>query len=70
MRLSWHARNEMRLYRISAQDVEAALANPARRDLDDLGNARLTGATADGRPILVVLAQDDPDLVITVFLRR
>jgi len=70
MRLSRHARNEMRLYRTGTQDVEGALANPARRDFDDLGNARLSGATADGRPILVVVAQDDPDLVITVFVRR
>jgi hypothetical protein len=69
MRLSRHARNEMRLYRLNPQDVEAAAANPTRRDLDDRGNARLAGETADGRPILVVVARDDPDFVITVFLR-
>mgnify|MGYP001274492393 CR=1 FL=1 len=28
-----------------------------------------TGETDDGRPILVVTAHDDPDFVITVFLR-
>jgi hypothetical protein len=69
MKLSRHARNEMRLYRISLQDVEATVANPAGRDLDERGNARLTGETEDGRPILVVVAGDDPNLVITVFVR-
>ena len=34
-----------------------------------MGNARLIGETADGRPILVVVAKDDPSFVITVFLR-
>ncbi len=60
----------MRLYRISPRDVEAVVANPATRNLDDRGNARLAGATSDGRPILVVVARDDPDFVITVFLRH
>jgi hypothetical protein len=69
MRLSRHARNEMRLYRIRPEDIEATIAAPAARDVDDRGNARLTGATQDGRPILVVVARDDPDFVITVFLR-
>jgi hypothetical protein len=69
MRLSRHARNEMRLYRISEQDVEATMSSPSGRELDDRGNARLGGETRDGRPILVVVARDVPDLVITVFLR-
>jgi hypothetical protein len=69
MRLSRHARNEMRLYGISREDVESAVADPIERDRDDRGNARLSGETGDGRPILVVVAQDDPDFVITVFLR-
>ena len=59
----------MRLYRISARDVEAAVTNPARRDLDERGNARVAGMTGDARPILVVVARDDPEFVITVFLR-
>ena len=59
----------MRLYRISPQDVEETAANPAGRTIDERGNARLAGETGDGRPILVVVAGDDPDFVITVFLR-
>jgi hypothetical protein len=69
MRLSRHARNEMRLYRIGADDIRATMLDPAARELDARGNARLTGETGDGRPILVVVAGDDPDFVITVFLR-
>jgi hypothetical protein len=69
MRLSRHAKNEMRLYRIDAEDVEATMREPAGRGIDNRGNARLIGETGDGRPILVVVAGDEPDFVITVFLR-
>jgi hypothetical protein len=69
MELSRHARNEMRLYGISSDDVEATLAGPARRGVDERGNERLVGEAADGRPILVVVARNDPDFVITVFAR-
>ncbi len=69
MRLSCHATNEMRLYGITLDDVESAAGDPVTRDVDDRGNTRLTGQTVDGRLILVVVAGDDPDFVITVFLR-
>jgi hypothetical protein len=45
------------------------MLEPATRELDARGNARLAGETGDGRPILVVVAGDDPDFVITVFIR-
>jgi Domain of unknown function (DUF4258) len=61
MRLSRHARNEMRLYRIAPEEVERTMTDPGGRELDDRGNARLVGEAADGRPILVVVAGDDPD---------
>ena len=32
MRLSRHAKNEMRLYRIGADDVEATVASPSSRE--------------------------------------
>lgn len=59
----------MRLYRITQQDVEVAMTHPSRRDRDAKGNLRLSGVTNDGRRILVVVAGDDPDLVVTVFPR-
>jgi hypothetical protein len=45
MRLSRHARNEMRLCRIDADDVHATILDPAARELDARGNARLAGET-------------------------
>jgi hypothetical protein len=59
----------MRLYGISPQDVEEAVTNTTGRTTDERGNTRLAGEAGDGRPILVVVAGDDPDFVITVFLR-
>ena len=59
----------MRLYRIGQEDVGAVLADPADRSIDERGNQRLIGKAADGRPILVVVARDDPGFVITVFVR-
>lgn len=69
MRFSRHAKNEMRLYGISVDDVELTVADPSGREMDERGNARLGGETGDGRPILVVVAGDDPGFVVTVFLR-
>jgi hypothetical protein len=51
VRFSRHAKNEMRLYRITRADVEAAVAAPSSRDLDEKGNPRLTGPDANGRAI-------------------
>lgn len=69
MRFSRHARNEMRLYGISVEAVEAVVAAPAVREIDERGNARLVAEVGDGRRILVVVAGDDPGFVITVFPR-
>lgn len=59
----------MRLYGISAEDVEAVVGAPAARELDEHGNTRLTAEASDGRRILVVVAGNDPGFVITVFPR-
>jgi len=72
MRFSRHAKNEMRLYRIDLADIQATVEAPASRTVDERGNTRLVGETRDGRPILVVVvvvAGDDPGLVITAFVR-
>jgi hypothetical protein len=45
MKLSRHARTEMRLYGIALDDVESAVGDPVARDVDDRGNTRLTGRT-------------------------
>jgi Domain of unknown function (DUF4258) len=69
VRLSRHAKNEMRLYRISETDVAATIDQPFDTAPDERGNLRLSGETGDRRPILVVVAADDPDFVITTFLQ-
>jgi hypothetical protein len=67
VRFSRHAKNEMRLYRITRADVEAVAAGPRSTDRDAKGNPRLTGPDANGRAIIVVVADDDPGFVITTF---
>ncbi len=69
MRLIRHARDEMRLYGIDAADVQAMIAKPVSRRLDERGNTRLDARARDGRPSLVVVAGDDLGFVITGFLR-
>jgi hypothetical protein len=67
VRFSRHAKNEMRLYDISAKDVEAASSRPVEAATDKRGNPLLTGFDQKGRAIIVVIARDDPDFVITTF---
>jgi hypothetical protein len=67
MRFSRHAKNEMRLYGITPADVGAVVAAPIVSGLDVRGNPRLTGPDANDRAIIVVVADDDPDFVITTF---
>jgi hypothetical protein len=52
VRLSRHARNELRFFRVASDDVKSTIRDPATRELDDRGNARLAGETADGRPVV------------------
>jgi len=67
VRFSRHAKNEMRLYEIRRDDVEAVVANPIDTQFDQSGNWRLTGLGMDRRAIIVVLAGDEPGFVITTF---
>lgn len=62
-----HARRRMKLYGLTAAQVEAAVANPERSDVDPQSGRRRLWATVDGRTVRVVLAADDPDLVVTAF---
>jgi hypothetical protein len=58
----------MRLYGISDRDVETVISGPLLQVADERGNRRLTGLDLDGRAIIVVIAGDDPDFVITTFV--
>jgi hypothetical protein len=57
----------MRLYDISRFDIEAVISRPVLKDIDERGNPRLMGVGLNGRAIIVVIADDDPDFVITTF---
>ena len=69
MRFTHHARNRMRLYRIAPTQA----ARIARWGEDDGADARgnhFRVGWIDGRLIRVVIALDNPDLVITLYERR
>lgn len=67
VRFSRHAKNEMRFYAILFAEVEMVASHPFRKEVDKRGNPRLTGFGRGDRAIIVVLAKDDPDFVITTF---
>lgn len=67
VRFSRHAKNEMRLYEILPTDVESVLANPSQVGIDDKGNPRIAGLDSGGRAIIAIVADDNPDFVITTF---
>jgi hypothetical protein len=57
----------MRLYEILPSDALLIASQPARKEVDARGNARLAGLDRNSRAIIVVVAKDDPDFVITTF---
>jgi hypothetical protein len=57
----------MRLYGISPADVDAVALQPVLRSVDERGNWRLVGFGSGDRAIIVVVAHDDFDFVITTF---
>jgi len=57
----------MRLYGIRSSDVLEVVTDPVKEGQDEDGNPRLAGLDVDGRAIIVVVASDDPNLVITTF---
>jgi Domain of unknown function (DUF4258) len=67
VQFSRHAKNEMRLYGISRADVEGVVSRPVLESVDERGNPRLTGFDLGERAIIVVVADDDLDFVITTF---
>jgi hypothetical protein len=66
VRFKRHAKNKLRRIKGTWQEAESVVANPIGKDLDDKGNALYFGYVA-GIPVWVVVADDDPEVVITVF---
>lgn len=66
MRFSRHAKNQMRLYGISRDQIVDLVAPPNRRGVDRRGNPVYSGVVG-GLRIKAVLAWDDMETVITVY---
>jgi hypothetical protein len=64
-----HAKNKMRDERLTPADVEFIVRNPLRTEPETKGNWRYLGQI-EGRWFRVVIAGDDPDVVISVHPRR
>jgi hypothetical protein len=57
----------MRLYGITIADVESVAMNSDQEGRDERGNSRRSGLDSRGRAIIVVVAHDDSNFVITTF---
>jgi len=69
VRLTRHAKNRLRLYSLSADEIDRLLISGTALPLDENGNRRVLGTVADGREFMLVIALDNPDLVITLIER-
>lgn len=69
MRLSRHTKNEARRLQLTQTDLENVIANPIRIDRDPSGKPRYTGY-ASGIRLRIVVALDEPDLIVTIHERR
>jgi hypothetical protein len=69
MRLSRHAKNNARDLGIDVFDAEMVIADPVRIDRDAQGKPRYTGEVRGVR-VRVVVALDEPDLIVTIHKRR
>jgi hypothetical protein len=69
VRFKRHAKNGLRWVKGTAQEAEAVVANKFEKDFDRDGNPRYRGYIA-GTRCRVVVALDDPDLIMTIHRRR
>lgn len=68
MRFTAHATQRLAQRGITREDVAAVLSNPTRTARIRPNATSYFGRALDGRAIVVSLADNPPDLVITVFL--
>lgn len=69
MRLTRHAKNKSRQLGASVVDIEGVIASPVTFDRDDNRKPRYTGFIRGVR-VRVVVALDEPDLIVTIHERR
>lgn len=68
MRFTRHAKNRARDIGATVVDAEELIANPERVDLGPDGKWRYVGLLR-GERVRVVVALDDPDLIVTIHRR-
>ncbi len=64
-----HAKNGLRRIGGTLEDAEQVIANPTTVDWDYQGRPRYTGEIL-GRQMRIVIALDEPDLIVTIHPRR
>jgi len=69
VRFSHHAKNQLRLYGGTTEEVETVVRSKSGKSTDHRGNPLYRGFI-EGRMTNVVVAADDLDYVITVFPRE
>lgn len=69
MEFTKHAKNRLKLYKLSRADAEFVVANPLRKERQPDGKWRYLGQI-EGRWIRVIVPDDDPNLILSVHPRR
>ena len=69
MQLTRHAKNQARWIGLTRFEIEQVIAEPIHIDRDEKGRPRYLGEV-EGERIRVVVALDDPDVIVTVHPRR
>jgi hypothetical protein len=69
VRFTRHAKNECRLYNVDLGDAEAVIARPIRIGRDEDGKPLYEGMVR-GKVMRVIVALDEPDLIVTIYPRR
>jgi hypothetical protein len=69
MRFSRHAKSWARQHGFGVAEAESVIARPVHTDRDDQGKPRYTGEIG-GIRVRIVVALDEPDLIVTIHERR
>jgi len=64
--LSRHAKNKLRALRMTPLDAEWVISKSIAIDSDADGRPRYLGDVR-GTPVFVVVALDEPDLIVTIY---
>ncbi|HMI82384.1 MAG TPA: hypothetical protein VK480_11395 [Solirubrobacterales bacterium] len=69
MEFTKHAKNRLRLYKLSCADAEFIVANPLQKERGQDGKWQYLGQI-EGKWIRVIVPDDDLNLIVSVHPRR